>query len=883
MRNFLGVRAKHKKYGVLALSVLLGLSVCSSVFAAEQTGTTFNKGRIDGKPALFASSSDFKKYNVWDSTTKTYTFTKDSVLNVRSITGEAKPINVSAPGVTLTLNSKDEYGIQSYCGRSYKADHNHKKVYDVNITAKKIVINVDQTTSSGGGKETFGIVCGSDNTKYNIPHSTVTVNGDVDITVKNKYYKDPDATGEVDPTFTNGIATVHHGSVVVNGDAKIHVRVPEQAQESPNRPPKFLSHYYVNGIFAGLNYDEKKPGSKVTVSGDVDIDVDGTGVHAGARSLITIGGGGTIRTQKDTPLPHFALNAEEGTIHMNVVRDSAGNVTSAGTRTTKVYGNIALLSREDGKTTPGNAPTTINLGLTTADSVLHGVVLDDFKENDQTYKPEKQAVREKTGLNLYLQNGATWHNSSWGTMLPARKWGGLTHDFTGSKLRSLIGGETPEKAGTIHQEDDRPISIENYSGYTNIMYKHDAANPSSIIGGNIVIKKAAANSGITLRTDNTGLNTDSKNPEERGKVDATLGALAQKLYYTAYQNGERNLKGQVEIAEGLTSSSASLRLEDVNYDAATGQGKFIPSAVTYGANETAIMRGTKTGLLAGALLWSGNNNDLQRRMGELRLKSTERGAWVKYFGGKSSIEQPNIDMNLTRHTVQVGYDRDVRDWTVGAAFDYGKMSANYTGGHADGRMGSLALYGAQQRKDGSYLDLIAHIGRMHGNYTVSNSAATLSGTEKAWGTSLSAEYGKRIPQHGGFYIEPSAELTFGRLQDFDTVARGGGNTLNVHQDAFNSVIGRLNIGIGQETKKSNLFARLGLSHEFAGSFDTQYQEEGYAPKTTHVSLKETWLSMELGGSVQLSDSSYVYANYTRTLNSDLNKQWRMDAGVRFNF
>ena len=710
----------------------------------------------------------------------------------------------------------------------------------------------------------------------------MTVNGDVDITVKNKYYKAPNGSGEQDPTFTNGIATVHHGNIVVNGNAKVYVRVPEQEQDSPNRPPKFLSHYYVNGIFAGLNYDEDKPGSTVTIGGDVDVDVDGTGVHAGARSLITIGGGGTIRTKQDTPLPHFALNAEEGIIHMNVVRDSTGNVTGAGTRTTKVYGNIALISREDGKTTPGNAPTTINLGLTTADSVLHGVVLDDFKENDPTYKPEKQAVREKTGLNLYLQNGATWHNSKWGT-LPTGNWGGRTHDFTGSKLRALIGGETPEKAGTIHQEDDRPISIENYSGYTNLMYKHDAANPSSIIGGDIVIKKAAPNSGITLRTDNAGLNPDSKNPEERGKVEATLGALAQKLYYTAYQNGERNLKGQVGIAEGLTTSAATLRLEDVNYDAATGQGKFTPSAVTYGANETAIMRGTKTGLLTGALLWSGNNNDLQRRMGELRLGSTERGAWVKYFGGKSSIDQPNIDMDLTRHTVQVGYDRDVRDWTVGAAFDYGKMSANYSGGHADGRMGSLALYGAQQRKDGSYLDLIAHIGRMHGNYTASNAAVTLSGSQKAWGTSLSAEYGKRIPQHGGFYVEPSAELTFGRLQGFDTVARGGGNTLNIHQDAFNSVVGRLNIGIGQETEKSNLFARLGLSHEFAGGFDTQYHEEGYAPKATHVSLKETWLSMELGGSVRLSDSSYVYANYTRTLNSDLNKQWRMDAGVRFSF
>ena len=878
MRNFLGVRMTHKKYGALTLSVLLGLSVCSSAFAAEQTKTVF-KDQITGTVYF---GSEYRKANVWDSASKTYKFTKDSTINARSITGASNPINISAPGVTLTLNSKDQYGIQSYCERGFKADHNYKKTNDITITAKKVVINVDQIAKSGSGKETFGIVCGSDNTKYNVPHSTVTVNGDVDITVKNKYYKAPNGSGEQDPTFTNGIATVHHGNIVVNGNAKVYVRVPEQEQDSPNRPPKFLSHYYVNGIFAGLNYDEDKPGSTVTIGGDVDVDVDGTGVHAGARSLITIGGGGTIRTKQDTPLPHFALNAEEGTIHMNVVRDSTGNVTGAGTRTTKVYGNIALISREDGKTTPGNAPTTINLGLTTADSVLHGVVLDDFKENDPTYKPEKQAVREKTGLNLYLQNGATWHNSKWGT-LPTGNWGGRTHDFTGSKLRALIGGETPEKAGTIHQEDDRPISIENYSGYTNLMYKHDAANPSSIIGGDIVIKKAAPNSGITLRTDNAGLNPGSKNPEERGKVEATLGALAQKLYYTAYQNGERNLKGQVGIAEGLTTSAATLRLEDVNYDAATGQGKFTPSAVTYGANETAIMRGAKTGLLAGALLWSGNNNDLQRRMGELRLGSTERGAWVKYFGGKSSIDQPNIDMDLTRHTVQVGYDRDVRDWTVGAAFDYGRMSANYSGGHADGRMGSLALYGAQQRKDGSYLDLIAHIGRMHGNYTVSNSATTLSGSQKAWGTSLSAEYGKRIPQHGGFYIEPSAELTFGRLQGFDTVARGDGNTLNIHQDAFNSVVGRLNIGIGQETKKSNLFARLGLSHEFAGGFDTQYHEEGYAPKATHVSLKETWLNMELGGSVQLSDSSYVYANYTRTLNSDLNKQWRMDAGVRFSF
>ena len=296
MRNFLGVRMTHKKYGALTLSVLLGLSVCSSAFAAEQTKTVF-KDQINGTVYY---SSEYKRANVWDSASKTYKFTKDSTINAKSITG-ASPINISAPGVTLTLNSKDQYGIQSYCERGFKADHNYKKTNDITITAKKVVINVDQIAKSGSGKETFGIVCGSDNTKYNVPHSTVTVNGDVDITVKNKYYKAPNGSGEQDPTFTNGIATVHHGNIVVNGNAKVHVRVPEQEQDSPNRPPKFLSHYYVNGIFAGLNYDEDKPGSTVTIGGDVDVDVDGTGVHAGARSLITIRGGGTIRTKKDTP------------------------------------------------------------------------------------------------------------------------------------------------------------------------------------------------------------------------------------------------------------------------------------------------------------------------------------------------------------------------------------------------------------------------------------------------------------------------------------------------------------------------------------------------------------------------------------------------------
>lgn len=57
-------------------------------------------------------------------------------------------------------------------------------------------------------------------------------------------------------------------------------------------------------------------------------------------------------------------------------------------------------------------------------------------------------------------------------------------------------------------------------------------------------------------------------------MSATLNKLASKLYYSAYKDGERNLTGKVEIAEGLTAPSAS-REGKITYKDADGQGQYI--------------------------------------------------------------------------------------------------------------------------------------------------------------------------------------------------------------------------------------------------------------------------------------------------------------------
>ena len=71
-----------------------------------------------------------------------------------------------------------------------------------------------------------------------------------------------------------------------------------------------------------------------------------------------------------------------------------------------------------------------------------------------------------------------------------------------------------------------------------------------------------------MSTDNNGI--DTSNPDD---VQGTLNQLANKLYYLgAIDGAESNLDGYVQIAEGLTSSSAALKLGDVEFSGEDGKG-----------------------------------------------------------------------------------------------------------------------------------------------------------------------------------------------------------------------------------------------------------------------------------------------------------------------
>ena len=484
-----------------------------------------------------------------------------------------------------------------------------------------------------------------------------------------------------------------------------------------------------------------------------------------------------------------------------------------------------------------------------------------------------------SGADIYLQNGATWNNEWIGMERPTPKKERPSGDnaaylYKGSKVRNLVGGANPTAAGIIHPIDARPITIQNYSGFVNADYK--AGVPASEDGkGQIIIQHAADNSHVTVQGDS------AKNLTDDASYRAEMQSLANKLQYTG---NDKKLATAVQINEGITRPAA---VAELGTDAFDAQGNLVVgnTATVKHAGESSVVSGTKSALASTAMAWRNNTNDLQRRLGDLRLANTDQGVWAKYIGGKSKITD-GADARMTYNGVQVGYDHKVSNgWIFGGALDYSTSSNSYAVGSGDGKIGGLALYGTKQHDDGRYLDIIARGNRLSNNYKLySVGGQRVNGDYHTFGTSLSAEYGKRIKKQNGFYIDPSVEFIVGRLNgvSYDANIAGGGS-MHVKADGVNSAVGRLGFGIGKETEKSNIFAKLALAHEFAGKMNTTYSASGNPTVKTELDLKDTWLDAEIGGSWNLRPSTYLYGTFTKNFGATIDNTWRIDAGVRHNF
>ena len=620
--------------------------------------------------------------------------------------------------------------------------------------------------------------------------------------------------------------------------------------------------------------------SSVTIGGGVIGDAGGVAVQVTEDGKINIGGNDKVNIKGKIIFGVAAKTENEelapvmySRMLMRSLPEANVNVdlTTAGST---LEDNLEY--QGDGTNNVANVQISGEGSAWTADSI-GGISLNVVLDNSGVWKGYHEDDKDYSALNMQISNGAQWYNEA-------------TDATTIDKLVGADVNDKDAKTGFIRMSEAKEagLTVKDYSGETTFIYNHDTEN--NILGGDVTINKAADGSIVNVRTGSIG----SMDKKEISKV---LQALAEKVIAkdaegNVLDNADK-ISGQAQIAEGMITSSSSLRFGDIKFD--TGSGVVDEASINCGATagdyETAMMSGAKSAMTSSAMMWRAEANDIMKRMGDLRMAEGEQGIWAKYYGTKQEMEAQNAKYTNNYKAYQLGYDKKVGDWTVGVAASYGDGESTYANGRGENSVVSLGLYGAWNGNDGQYVDVIMKRSKLDNEYNLNGNVfiGQIEADYETWATSVSAEYGKRFETKKGFYVEPNAELTLGRVEgeSYNTSLSLGGERLNVQQDDYDTLVGRLGLRIGQKLNKASYYAKFAVAKEFAGDFDTKYSTIGKSgaveTKETSMSFKDTWYEMQIGGTAQLSDNSYIYASYERNFGADVEQKWRIDAGLRFSF
>lgn len=273
------------------------------------------------------------------------------------------------------------------------------------------------------------------------------------------------------------------------------------------------------------------------------------------------------------------------------------------------------------------------------------------------------------------------------------------------------------------------------------------------------------------------------------------------------------------------------------------------------------------------------SNDLRKRLGDIRSSEGATGVWARYDGGRFSGGEFENKFNK----VQVGADTALAAYgsRLGLSFSYTQGDADMSGMSgisADTDAYSLAAYGMWFGEAGQFADVIGRVG------TVDTDLAT-----RTYKTnydqlmlSLSGEFGWRFDLTDAFYAEPSAELTYTRV-DGETF-KANSNTLGI--DDYDSMVGRIGAtaGLNCSQGRGGVYARFGVAHEFMGDGRfTAVNAAGTAADPIEVDGKDTWVEYAVGANFNITKQTYVWADLERTSGAEVDEDWRATIGVRHAF
>ena len=615
-------------------------------------------------------------------------------------------------------------------------------------------------------------------------------------------------------------------------------------------------------VITGKDAISASNGGKVTLNGMTDIKAvgeDGTAISVADKdSVVAITGNAAASITGAVYVAGGNLTVNTGattTMKCNVLVDGGKADITLGDKASTLTGDLSVSN---------NGQLTLN--------VSNGAkVTGSYAASNGT-------------LTMNVKDGGYWilNDAENTTSLYATSLADAAGDTNAPAAGKLIvnGGRDKAHTGYIDMtERTQNLDIANFSGHETFIMAHK--DDGTFTSGDVNIAKAANGSGLTLYTANNGIQMTDK-----AAVTKILKALAQKAIYAEGNDADKgqNLTGEVKIGEGLTSSGAKTGL--MNF--AEKQGQLVDGSIQWeptieeGDYETFVMKGARSAVTTSFHSWRDNMQDTYTGAD----LADEDGIFAKALGGKTSSDVSGLKDSNSYWGAQIGYDKALANgWHTGVAFDYRDGDSDYLlGGKGDNKLYSFGVYGVKKMEDGSYFRVAAKAGRVENEYDVYTELRNkLHADYKANAYGLTAEYGKTFGSEMS-YITPKVQLTWSRVGSKDyTGSANNGATMDIYQDSYDSLVGRLGFEAGMKKAHGSLHAGLYLAHEFNGDIDTRYFAKDGGWKSTSFDGDDTWAELVLGGEYRLGRNSQLYADFARDLGGDFQRKWKLNAGIRLRF
>ena len=535
-------------------------------------------------------------------------------------------------------------------------------------------------------------------------------------------------------------------------------------------------------------------------------------------------------------------------------------VTIKATESAKINGDINIIGNAGSKANADDQ-STLNIEFN-GDSQINGDI--NVKGSDKTQNAtvnlggNGDMTASKGVFNVEKSGNVNFTGGIWSV----NKWNSTSGDGDAS-----IG----ENATVNIKANEMKTATLAVDGTANLVGGNAKVETDKLSGSNgTVVTDSINNKIIAQNSSATGLaiNGTSAVTDEIASGEATLQDLANVVSNKA--NGNKT-----SLASTVTSEA-----NDIigGYSADVKDGKVVTQSVKTIENTT--NRAISDMASISLMTWRQENNDMNKRLGELRDSKGEHGAWARMARGESKYGAQNVKNQYNYY--QVGYDEKLSvnpNWTVGVALTRTEGNSTFATGSGENKHTGFAVYGSYLNDNGSFIDLIAKYARMDNDYKTIGAGVGDADYETN-GYSLSAEYGKRFTKDNGFWIEPQVELTYGKVGIASyTTSKGA----NVYQDGVDSLVGRLGFSLGKDIKQGNVYVRASYLYDFDGETTAYMSKAGAGATKFEQDLGGGWWEVGVGTNLNLSDATHLYFDVEKTYGGNVATPWQWNAGVRWSF